>query len=105
MMHPDSAVNFMLSLMAQQSAGQPALGEAAHLMLVHFGTLRADVKLAALDLSLRLAHPDLYGFIRVGLIDADPTVRSFAADAALETGLTSAGPASRQQPAYPNALA
>ena len=104
-MHPDSAVNFILGLMAQQSAGQPALGEAAHFMLVHFASLRADVKLATLEMSRRLAHPDLYGLIRAGLADVNPVVRSFAADAALEAGFTTVTLAARPPHARPTALA
>ncbi|MFQ5572073.1 MAG: HEAT repeat domain-containing protein, partial [Rhodothermales bacterium] len=86
-----SATGFVLGFVAQQVIAEEEYEDVRRFLEVHFDTLDAETKIAAIGLSQNLQHPILFDIIRVGQADPDMEVSAFAADAAYAIGL-GAGP-------------
>lgn len=89
-----TAVEFTLALTAGRAIPEEELADVARFLCTHFRVLDADLKLAAVNVSQRLAHPALHSVVQAGMQDVDPAVTAFAQDAARRLGL--ALPAARR---------
>lgn len=85
---PDPAAQYVLGLIMQQALDPSVFPDAAAFLRTWFDALQADTKIAAINLCVHLGDPALFDLLEAGLQDPDPTVQSFAADAAQDVGLT-----------------
>lgn len=86
---PDLAAQLVLGLFAQGALPEAAWEPAGAFLGRHFETIGFETRLAALGMAQRLAHPAFAPVVRAGLHEEDPTLRSYAEEAALEAGFPS----------------
>ena len=82
-----TATGFVLGLLARQSITYDVMPAVSQFLDTYFDVLDAEVKIAAINLSQQLQQEILYNVIHAGLRDPDPTVNSFACNAASDLNI------------------
>lgn len=84
---PQAAAGFVLGFLGRQVIMEYDYPEVAQFIQTHFSSFDAETKIAAINISSILQHPELQDVIRTGMVDPDMEVSGFAADAAYSVGL------------------
>ena len=77
-----TAAGMLIGLLAKNGMTERQLARSGRFLHDEFYRLDADTRMAAVSVSSRLECPALLPIVDAGLNDSDPTVRSFAQEAA-----------------------